>query len=643
MGTAKNILQEYWGYDSFRPLQEDIINAVIAGDDVLALLPTGGGKSLCYQVPVMMKEGIGLVISPLIALMKDQVEGLRRKGITAFAIYSGMSRKDLIRTLQIASNSNCKFLYVSPERLETRIFQEYLPGLNVNLIAVDEAHCISQWGYDFRPSYLKISAIREELSKVPVLALTASATKNVQQDICEKLQPGSSVSKTNWQVFRQSFERANLSYSAFNIDSKINKIIEVIEKVPGASIVYCRSRRKTKDIAELLKLHGISASFYHAGLNPDERSERQEGWINNKVRVIACTNAFGMGIDKPDVRTVLHADVPDCLENYYQEAGRAGRDGKKSYAVLVYDQRELDELKTLADIRYPGLDEIRKTYQAIANFLQIPAGGGAGEYYDFDINGFIKKFELPPTLVINCLKVLEQEGWLSFNEQVFLPSFVGFTCNKERLYQFEIDQVQFEPLIKTLLRSYEGIFDQPVAISERMIASLLKTDIEQVQEKLNLLHRSGIIEYRAQKDKPQVLLLQNRIKSSELSIDAVQYKKRKLLFQKRVDAQIDFVTEKSLCRSQMIGKYFGDDNIKECGVCDNCLNKKKSNPISKTDFEKFRAHIVSTLAEKPLPAKELTSGIKGLKQENAWKILTFMQDEQIISLTENGMVRLNKK
>ena len=325
MTSPHQILKEFWGYDNFRPLQEDIIKAVLDGKDTLALMPTGGGKSLCYQVPALAQDGLCLVISPLIALMKDQVENLRRKNITAFAIYSGMTRKEVINTFKVASESNCKFLYVSPERLETSLFKEYLPGLGINLIAVDEAHCISQWGYDFRPPYLRIAALREELPGIPILALTASATPDVQNDICEKL------AFKNYQVFRQSFERPNLSYSTFKVDSKINKIIEIVRRVQGSSIIYCKSRKRTKEISELLQLQNISSDFYHAGLLQDVRNRKQEDWIHNKTRIIVCTNAFGMGIDKPDVRTVIHADVPDCLENYYQEAGRGGRTGRNGF------------------------------------------------------------------------------------------------------------------------------------------------------------------------------------------------------------------------------------------------------------------------------------------------------------------------
>ena len=458
MTSPHQILKEFWGYDNFRPLQEDIIKAVLDGKDTLALMPTGGGKSLCYQVPALAQDGLCLVISPLIALMKDQVENLRRKNITAFAIYSGMTRKEVINTFKVASESNCKFLYVSPERLETSLFKEYLPGLGINLIAVDEAHCISQWGYDFRPPYLRIAALREELPGIPILALTASATPDVQNDICEKL------AFKNYQVFRQSFERPNLSYSTFKVDSKINKIIEIVRRVQGSSIIYCKSRKRTKEISELLQLQNISSDFYHAGLLQDVRNRKQEDWIHNKTRIIVCTNAFGMGIDKPDVRTVIHADVPDCLENYYQEAGRAGRDGKISYAVLLFDERDIHELEGMASLRFPALEDIRNIYQAVANYLQIPTGAGEGQYYDFDISDFLKKFKQVSHTTLYSLKALEQEGWLAFNEQVFLPSSVMFAVNKNSLYEFEKTNPGLEPCIKTLLRAYEGIFDQPTSI-----------------------------------------------------------------------------------------------------------------------------------------------------------------------------------
>lgn len=605
-------------------------------------MPTGGGKSLCYQVPAMAKEGTCLVISPLIALMKDQVESLRKKNITAYAIYSGMSYKDVINTLKVVTESNCKFLYVSPERLETALFKEYLPGMGIELIAVDEAHCISQWGYDFRPPYLRIAALREELPGVPVLALTASATQDVQNDICEKLTAATPSliplqRKGNWQVFRQSFERANLSYSVFRVDSKINKIIEILNKVPGTGIIYCKSRKRTKEISELLHLQNISCDYYHAGLTQEERSRKQEAWITNKKRIIVCTNAFGMGIDKSAVRTVIHADTPDCLENYYQEAGRAGRDGKKSYAVLLYDERDLAELNEMTSIRFPLQEEIRKVYQAVANYLQLPVGANVGHYYDFDIADFIKKFKLDSHTTLYSLKALEQEGWLAFNEQVFRPGTVQFTVTKDYLYQFEKDNPLLEPILKALLRAYEGIFDHPSFIAELMIAQLLKRNIEEVKLQLTQLDNAGIIEYIPRKDSPQLLLLRSRVKAEELNINMTAYNQRKNRFQQRTKVMCRYIKEEIKCRSRIIGSYFGDDALKSCGICDNCL-RQKSITLSKEEFETIHASILDIVKKEPLPVKELLQKLNGIKKEKAWKVIEFIQAENKIEIGSTGLV-----
>ena len=646
------ILKQYWGFNSFRPLQQEIIESILQGNDTLALMPTGGGKSLCYQVPALAKEGMCLVISPLIALMKDQVENIRKKRITAFAIFSGMSRKEIVNTLKVATNSHCKFLYVSPERLETALFKEYLPGMDINLIAVDEAHCISQWGYDFRPPYLRIAALREELPDIPILALTASATPEVQQDICEKLSssppsrggrlldtPKFGNSFAGWNIFRQSFERPNLSYSAFEVDSKINKTIEVLTKVSGSAIIYCKSRKRTKEISELLQLQNISADYYHAGLAQEDRNRKQEEWIQNKTRVIVCTNAFGMGIDKPDVRSVIHADIPDCLENYYQEAGRAGRDGKKSFAVLLYDEKDLHELEELTTHRFPSLAEIKNVYQAVSNYLQVPSGGGQGESYDFDIADFIKKFKLASHTVLFALKALEQEGWLAFNEQVFIPSTVQFTANKEQLYEFEKLHPGLEPAIKSLLRAYEGIFDHEVSISELVLTSLIKKNPGEVKKQLQELHRSGIIFYRPQKDSPQLFLLRNRIKTEDLTLDMVNYNQRKEKFRLRCKELIHFVQEKAECRSRMIASYFGDTSLSRCGVCDNCL-KLKATEISKEEFESINHRIINTVKYEPMHTRELLLKLSGVKKEKAWKVIEFLQAENKIEMDKDGLVRI---
>ena len=613
-------------------MQENIIQSVLNGNDTLAVLPTGGGKSICFQVPALMQGKLCLVISPLIALMKDQVENLRKKGITAFALYAGMSRREVINTLKVATESNCRFLYVSPERLETSLFQEYLPGMDISLIAVDEAHCISQWGYDFRPPYLRIAALREQLPGVPIMALTASATPEVQLDICQKL----SFSKE--QIFKHSFERKNLSYSVFQPDSKINRLLEIINKVKGSTIVYCKSRKRTQEICRLLEMQGITADFYHAGLSLEERNKKQEDWITNKVRVIACTNAFGMGIDKPDVRLVIHADVPDCLENYYQEAGRAGRDGKKSYAVLLCSHHDLHDLENQSDARFPSLQDIRMVYQSLANYLQIPVLTGQGMYFDFDFPDFIKKFKINSFTALYAIKALEQDGWLTFNEQVFVQSTIIFTSSREQVNDFEILHPEIDPLIKTLLRTYEGIFDFPASISEKMLAGLIKKDLAVVKNELETLHKYGIIQYQPQKDKPQIFLLQPRIKVEDLTINMLEYKKRKEKYINRLNVIIQYVNDKTQCRSVIIGKYFGDDRIKDCGICNNCLDKKQT-AINRPEFESIHQKIKLLLNKGPLHHKLFLGQLNDIKKEKAWEVINFLQAENKIEILPDGKIQ----
>jgi ATP-dependent DNA helicase RecQ len=632
MISPATILKKYWNHDAFRPLQEEIIHSVLAGKDTLALLPTGGGKSLCFQVPAMAMEGLCLVISPLIALMKDQVENLRRRNITAFAIYSGMTRKEVIATLRTACESNCKFLYVSPERLETSLFKEWLPGLHVQLIAVDEAHCISQWGYDFRPSYLHLAALREELDKVPILALTASATPEVQRDICDKLlfkDPS---------IFRQSFARENLSFSVFKVDSRINKILQILQNVPGCAIVYCKSRKRCKQICDLLNMQGISAGFYHAGLTHEERNQRQENWIQNKIRVIVCTNAFGMGIDKPDVKVVIHAEVPDCLENYYQEAGRAGRDMKKAYAVLLHAGKDLEELTGLSAVRFPSFEEIRKVFEAVVNYLQVPAGGGEGIYYDFDMADFVEKFKLDPYLVLYVLKALEQEDMLAFNEQVFLSSKIVFKGNKESLNAFEKDDPEWEPLIKCLLRTYSGIFDQPVPIYERTLARLLAKDLAWIETGLRTLHAYNVIDYAPQKDKPQLCFMRPRPAIRDLRIDQQNYAKRKKQFEQRIATMIRYTGSGNECRSQFIAGYFGDESTKPCGICDHCLSNK-SDAMTREEFDFIRKQITEWVTTESVPSQELIGRFSGIRREKLWEVINYLQSENKLIVDKEGMVR----
>jgi ATP-dependent DNA helicase RecQ len=514
--------------------------------------------------------------------MKDQVDRLRRKNITAFALYSGMNRKELINTLKVAGGSNCKFLYVSPERLQTDLFLEYLPSLPVNLIAVDEAHCVSQWGYDFRPSYLRIAALRKELPGVPVLALSASATPGIIGDIGDQLGLQQPV------LFRQSFERPNLSYSVFRVGSLVHKIMEVLQNVPGSSIVYCRSRRSAKEISGQLNTQGISAGTYHAGLPADERTQKQEDWIKDRLRVMVCTNAFGMGIDKPGVRTVIHAGIPDALENYYQEAGRAGRDGRKAYAVLLYQDKEPEGLLAMPDLRFPSIAVIRQVYQDVMNYLQLPAGSGKGNYYEFDTTAFVDQFRrgdasrppagpsrYPVSEVVNSIKALEQEGLLSFNQQTFLPAKVQFTASKESLYDFEKNHSSLEPLIHLLLRTYEGIFGQPVAINEKNLAFGLWKDRDQVVAGLQQLQAYHIIEYTPPKDTPQLYFFHDRARAEELHIDPVNYRLRKEQYATRIRTMLDYLEETGGCRSRFLANYFGDENAVDCGICDSCIARRK--------------------------------------------------------------------
>ncbi|MBO9591787.1 MAG: RecQ family ATP-dependent DNA helicase [Niabella sp.] len=636
--ALRETLKEYFGYDHFRPLQSAIIQTAIEGKDVLALMPTGGGKSICYQIPGLYKEGLCLVISPLIALMNDQVLNLRKKNITAFAIHTGMSRKEVIHVLKTAAHSNCKFLYVSPERLETKLFKEYLPALHVNLIAVDEAHCISQWGYDFRPPYLRIARLREELPGVPVMALTASATPKVQEDICEKLSP-EGINK--FTVYRQSFERPNLSYSVFKVASRIHKITEILKNVPGSAIVYCKTRKHTKELKDLLLMEGIAADYYNAGLPAEERTRKQQDWIRNKTRVIVCTNAFGMGIDKPDVRIVIHADVPDCLENYYQEAGRAGRDGEKSYAVLLYNDAELEVLEKMPDQRFPDEETIRRVYGSVVHYLQLPEGEPPGEFYDFDLKDFIKKFGLDVTTAIYALKALEQDGWLTFNEQVFIPSTVRFTVYKDALYEYEASHADSEPLVKTLLRTYEGIYDYPIGISESYVAYLMKADVSVIKEQLLRLHADGIIDYQPRKEDPQLMLTRTRIRIAELQINLKNHMARKRLFTERVAMVKHFVVNEKECRSKMIGQYFGDIAIKDCGVCDNCL-KRKNNQLTHEIFETIQYRIREVLIA-PSTIPQLMTQLQGIEKEHIWTVINFLTREEQIQMLEDGTISWKNK
>lgn len=635
MTPPLSILQQYWKHDQFRPMQEEIIQSVLDGKDTLALLPTGGGKSICFQVPALLMDGLCLVISPLIALMQDQVSHLTEKGIPAASLNSGMTYNEVKSTLQKASRGDFKFLYVSPERIESALFKEYLSVLDISLIAVDEAHCISQWGYDFRPPYLRIAALREELENVSIIALTASATEKVKDDIIQKLV------LENVAVFRQSFERAALSYSCFETESKINRLIQILHGVPGSSIVYTNSRRLTKEVCQLLQLQGITADFYHAGLTQEERERKQKAWIQDQIRVMVCTNAFGMGIDKPSVRSVIHYNVPDCLENYYQEAGRAGRDGKKAFAVLLYHPNDVLQLQELPDKKFPPVSTIQAIYQSLADFFQLPVGSGEGAYFDFDLRQFTENFKLDTTTVINTLKVLEQEGHISFAESIFLPSQVMFTTDKEALYAFETAQPSLETLIKILLRTYEGIFDNRVSIFESSLAKVMRTEAAKIQQQLKELAAYGIIEYLPKKESPQIHYLLNRAPAKYLHIDHDAYLSRKKNYTNRVQDMIRYLGDTDSCRSQLIGNYFGDTNLSVCGICDRCLIKKKKE-LSHQDFTVIEKHIKNKLTNTTQPIDQLLVQLSTFSKEKIWTVLDFLQTEGELMISEDGQVSLLK-
>ncbi|WP_343701695.1 ATP-dependent DNA helicase RecQ [Chitinophaga sp.] len=626
--TAHSILHKFWGYQQFRPLQEEIIASIAAGRDTLALLPTGGGKSVCFQVPAMMQEGLCLVVTPLIALMKDQVENLNRRGIPAFAIYAGMQTRDVEKVLALAREGEIKFLYVSPERLQSKRFQWYCEVLPVRLIAVDEAHCISQWGYDFRPAYLQIASIREHFPNAPILALTATATPKVREDICGQLQ------LRNPAIFVKSFARANLSYSVVEEEGKPGRMKQILDRVPGSAVIYCRNRRQTKEIAALLSAQGISASYYHAGLSSAERTARQEAWINNETRVMVCTNAFGMGIDKPDVRMVIHADVPDSLEAYYQEAGRAGRDEEKAYAVMLYNDRNLEELKARIPLQFPTMEEIRAVYQAVVNYLQVPVGA-EGVYYDFDINDFVKRFGVNITVAFSALRILEQEGVWQLSESVYIPSKVEFVTSRDMLFEYEDRQPALSPLIQTLLRTYQGIFDNPVPVFEKQVARIMRVDEADVVHDLHLLHKQALIRYYPKKDQPQLCFLEERLPAQHLRVNMALLEQRRKAMEERIAAITAYARNNNQCRTQQLVAYFGEKDARPCGVCDVCVKKEKGDLQSK-EFGRLTTAIIAALNGKT-SLQALMEKVDA-EESRVLETLQFLVAEGFVLRDEDGML-----
>jgi len=600
--TIQEILKKYWNHDAFRPMQEDIISSVLLGHDTLALLPTGGGKSVCFQVPALAKEGICIVVSPLIALMKDQVENLKAKGIDAIAITSGMGKREIDIALDNCIYGPIKFLYLSPERLLSELVRERIKYMNVNLIAIDEAHCISQWGYDFRPPYLHIADLRELHPTVPVLALTATATEEVRIDIQEKLQFKDGL------VFQKSFERRNISYVVQHTESKLRKMLDIAHGVKGSGIVYLRSRKECADIAKFYNDNGISADYYHAGLSSDERSKKQESWKTNKIRVIVATNAFGMGIDKPDVRFVIHKDLPESLEAYYQEAGRAGRDEHKAYTVLLYNHPDRLRQEKMFIQNFPSVDEIKLVYHYLANYYQLAYGAGEGLSFDLDLGDFCSRFKLDAVKTLNALKFLESDEYLSFNESVFLPSRFRFEVQNELLYNFQIQNKGWDMFIKTLLRSYGGAFENYVRIREFDLSRRTHMSVQQVIEGLKQLQEYNILSYLPQNDNPQVTYLKPRQHNNNVYINRVYIEQRKATYLKKMEAVFAYATHKK-CRSQMLLAYFDEPNATKCGICDVCLEEKRQ--ISAAEIgDDITNEIVEALSTAPSDISQLITSLK---------------------------------
>ena len=600
--TIHHILSKYWGFSKFRPLQEDIIQSVLDGKDTLALMPTGGGKSLCFQVPALLKPGICIVVSPLIALMKDQVENLKDKGIKAIAIISGMGKREVDIALDNCIYGDIKFLYLSPERLLSELVRVRLRHMQVNLIAIDEAHCISQWGYDFRPSYLHLAELREIHPNVPILALTATATERVAADIQLKL------NFQHAQIFRKSFERKNLSYLVYNEENKLRKLFSIAKNVKGTGIIYVRNRRETQEVARQLTMQGISADFYHAGLDTPLRMKKQTAWKNSEVKVIVATNAFGMGIDKSDVRFVVHLDLPESLEAYYQEAGRGGRDEKKAYAVLLFNNSDVFQLKNRFEQQYPSIEEIKQIYHHLGNYYQLAFGAGEGLSLEFDLADFCNRFKLDPFRTLHALKFLEHDEYIALTETVFLASRVQVLSGSADLYRFQVEQPAYDQFIKVLLRSYGGIFDQLSAIKESDLGKRLGITRNEVVKILQKLQTLQIINYIEQTDKPHLLFIKPRVDTLHLLIDRRYHEDRYQVHQSQIESIINYAVNNK-CRSQQLLNYFNEAHATTCGVCDVCLeNKKASKKAGNSDA--LVKSILNELTNKPLHLSQLIESLQ---------------------------------
>lgn len=627
MDIYHEILTKYWGYPKFRPLQHEIIQSVGSGKDTLALMPTGGGKSITFQVPALAKEGICIVVTPLIALMKDQVENLKERKIKAVAIYTGLTKHEIDTALENCVNDpNLKFLYCSPERLGTELFRERLKSMNVNLLAIDESHCISQWGYDFRPSYLKIAEIRKIIPNVPVLAVTATATTDVVEDIQEKLK----FKEKN--VFRKSFERKNLVYLLREVEDKQKHLLKIVNYVKGTGVVYVRNRKKTKDIALFLKANKISADYYHAGLSNQVRELKQDEWKKGKTRIIVATNAFGMGIDKDNVRFVVHLDLPDTLEAYFQEAGRGGRDEKKAFAVLLYNPSDKLKLERRIETTFPPIEDVKRVYEALGNFFQLPIGAGKELSFDFQLALFVKNYKFNVLLVYNSLKLLQQTGYLEFDEDFNAQSKIMFLVARDSLYKYQIKNADEDKFIKLLLRSYAGLFNEYRVINEDELAKNAGTTRDVIYNYLLKLSRDGILNYIPQKKTPQIFYTEERLPLKSLIFSKENYTDRKKLYTHRVESVINYATHEK-CRSQQLLAYFGELDAHRCGVCDVCT-KRNELGLSRYEFDLVLVEVKKSLENQPLSLEKLVDAIPQ-NQEKVLKVIRWLLDNKKLLQDEN--------
>ena len=634
MNKYQEILKQYWGYDSFRDLQEEIITSIGEGKDTLGLMPTGGGKSITFQVPALAQSGLCIVITPLIALMKDQVQNLRKRGIKALAIYSGMTRQEIVTALENCIFGDYKFLYISPERLDTEIFRIKLRSMKVSMITVDESHCISQWGYDFRPAYLKIAEIRELLPGVPVLALTATATPEVVKDIQSRL----NFREEN--VFRMSFERKNLAYIVRKTDNKTGELLHILKRIDGSAIIYVRNRRRTKEITELLMQEGITADFYHAGLDNAVKDLRQKRWQNGEIRVMVATNAFGMGIDKPDVRIVLHIDLPDSPEAYFQEAGRAGRDGLKAYAVILYAKSDKMTLhKRVADT-FPEKEYILQVYEHLQYYYQMAMGDGFQCIREFNLEEFCRKFKYFPVPVDSALKILTQAGYLEYTDEQDNASRILFTIRRDELYKLREMGTEAETLIQTILRSYTGVFTDYAYISEDTLAIRTGLTRQQIYNILVTLTKRRIVDYIPHKKTPYIIYTRERLELRYLHIPASVYEERKARYEARIKAMEEYVTSESVCRSRMLLRYFGEENEHNCKQCDVCLNRHETDCLPEDSFREMRKQILELLTRKSLPPAGIANAIEA-EREDISRVIQYLLEEGELKM-QDGMLHISK-